>query len=41
MTTQQRERTPFTRWLLDADEADTGGYYESEREATAKAHVQP
>jgi hypothetical protein len=41
VTTQQRERTPFTRWLLDADEADTGGYYESEREATAKAHVQP
>lgn len=41
MTTQQRERTPIARWLLDADEPEPGGYYESEREATAKAHVQP
>jgi hypothetical protein len=29
------------RWFLDAEEPDPGGYYESEREATTLAHVQP
>jgi hypothetical protein len=29
------------QWLLDAEDTDPGGYYENEREATAKAHVQP
>lgn len=29
------------RWFLDAEELDTGGYYEGEREALAHRHVQP
>jgi hypothetical protein len=35
------ERTPLKRWFLDAEEADPGGYYERESEATAAQHVQP
>lgn len=29
------------RWFLDAEELDSGGYYEDEREALAHRHVQP
>src|SRR6478735_9379922 len=39
--TQSAERTPLMRWFLDAEEADPGGYYEREREATEQQHVQP
>lgn len=41
MITQQRGRSTLKQWLLASDEGDPGGYYEDEREATAKAHVQP
>ena len=34
-------RTRFMRWFLDAEELDSGGYYEDEREALAHRHVQP
>lgn len=40
-TTQRAERTPLTRWFLDAEETDPGGYYEPESEARAQQHVQP
>lgn len=41
MITQQRGRSTLKQWLPASDEGDPGGYYEDEREATAKAHVQP
>lgn len=32
---------PIKKWLLEVEDADPGGYYEGEREAEAKQHVQP
>ena len=34
-------RAAIRAWFLDADQADPGGYYEDENEATAQQHVQP
>ncbi|MEO7070366.1 MAG: amino acid transporter [Nostocoides sp.] len=34
-------RAELRVWLLDADQADPGGYYEVEREAASHQHVQP
>ncbi|MEO7270020.1 MAG: hypothetical protein ABIW49_12520 [Knoellia sp.] len=32
---------PMKKWLLEVEDSDPGGYYEGEREAVKKDHVQP
>jgi hypothetical protein len=40
VTITRPERGPFLRWFLDAEQAEPGGYYESEPEAATQHHVQ-
>ncbi len=41
MTITTPGRRPLLRWFLDAEDADPGGFYEDEQQATSQHHVQP